>query len=162
MPAPKGNRFWELRSSHGRKPKFESSDKLWEAACEYFEWVESNPLMSAELVKFQGEATVAEVPKMRAMTIQGLCLFLDITNQNLQEYGEREGFSEIVTRIKDVIYQQKFSGAAADLLNSNIIARDLGLADKKNVDGNVLNPLAEVIREISGNTLGPASSDKDS
>ncbi|ECS3557312.1 DNA-packaging protein, partial [Salmonella enterica subsp. enterica serovar Agona] len=24
MAAPKGNRFWEARSSHGRNPKFES------------------------------------------------------------------------------------------------------------------------------------------
>jgi hypothetical protein len=30
-----------------------------------------------------------------------------------------------------VIYEQKFTGAAADLLNPNIIARDLGLADKQ-------------------------------
>ncbi|MEX8971554.1 DNA-packaging protein, partial [Escherichia sp. E4736] len=26
MAAPKGNRFWEARSSHGRNPKFESPE----------------------------------------------------------------------------------------------------------------------------------------
>jgi hypothetical protein len=55
-----------------------------------------------------------------------------------------------------VILDQKFTGAAADLLNPNIIARDLGLTDKKEVSGDLLNPLTEVIREISGNTLGPS------
>lgn len=44
MAAPKGNRFWEARSSHGRNPKFESPEALWAACCEYFEWVEANPL----------------------------------------------------------------------------------------------------------------------
>jgi hypothetical protein len=31
------------------------------------------------------------------------------------------------------MYEQKFSGAAAGLLNPNIIARDLGLADKSEI-----------------------------
>lgn len=44
MAAPKGNRFWEARSSHGRNPKFEASGALWLACCEYFEWVEANPM----------------------------------------------------------------------------------------------------------------------
>ncbi len=38
--------------------------------------------------------------------------------------------SEIVAKAEEVIYSQKFAGAAADLLNANIISRDLGLADK--------------------------------
>lgn len=40
----KGNRFWEARSSHGAKPKFEKADDLWSACCEYFDWVDNNPL----------------------------------------------------------------------------------------------------------------------
>ena len=34
MVAPVGNRFWEVRSSHGRSPIFESPDALWSACCE--------------------------------------------------------------------------------------------------------------------------------
>lgn len=131
MGAPKGNRFWEKRSKHGRSPVFESPEQLWDAACEYFVWVEDNPLMASELVKFQGEASIAEVPKMRAMTIQGLCLFLDINEQTLTNYGEKKDFLGIVDQIKKVIYTQKITGAAADMLNSNIIARELGLTDKQ-------------------------------
>jgi hypothetical protein len=137
MAPPKGNRFWEARSSHGRKPIFKNPEQLWEAACEYFTWVEDNPLMTSELVKFQGMATISELPKMRAMTIQGLCLFLDINEQTLTNYEKKDDFFGIVTRIKAVIYQQKFAGAAADMLNANIIARELGLTDKQRVDGNV-------------------------
>ena len=33
-----GNRFWEIRSSAGPKPKFEKADDLWAARVEYFNW----------------------------------------------------------------------------------------------------------------------------
>lgn len=134
MAAPKGNRFWEARSKHGRDKIFANEEILWEAACEYFEWVENNPLMSSELVKFQGEASIAEVPKMRAMTLDGLYLFLDISRTTWDLYRGREDYVAVITRIESTIRDQKFSGAAADLLNANIIARDLGLSDKKEVD----------------------------
>lgn len=45
-----------------------------------------------------------------------------------------EGFSDITTRAEEIIYDQKFSGAAADLLNANIIARDLGLKEQSQVE----------------------------
>lgn len=143
MAAPKGNRFWELRSSHGRKPIFAEADDLWAAACEYFEWVEANPLWEDKLVTFQGSATHEPVAKMRAMTLDGLCLFLDISDETWRAYREREGFSGIVTRVEKVIRSQKFAGAAADLLNPNIIARDLGLSEKAEVTGKDGEPLAD-------------------
>lgn len=133
--APVGNQFWKARSSHGRNPIFASTDALWEAACEYFEWVEANPLWEAKAFAHQGEVTIERLPKMRAMTIGGLCLFIDISQQAWSEYKQREGFGEITRAIDAVIRDQKFSGAAADLLNANIIARDLGLADKSEFSG---------------------------
>jgi len=44
------------------------------------------------------------------------------------------GFSTVIADIEAVIKSQKFQGAAAGLLNANIIARDLGLADKSDFD----------------------------
>lgn len=58
-----GNSAWRARTSHGRKPKFKSPDDLWEKCCEYFEWVNDNPLMAVELIKYQGVATQVELPK---------------------------------------------------------------------------------------------------
>lgn len=129
MAAPKGNRFWETRSSHGRSPKFESPDDMWDAATQYFAWVEDNPIMEAKLVSFQGASVLEQVPLMRAMTIEGLCLYMDIDHQTLSNYETKEDFFGVVKKIKNVIKQQKFEGASAGLLNSNIIARDLGLKD---------------------------------
>lgn len=141
MAAPKGNQFWLARSSHGRKPIFADPDRLWQAATEYFEWVEANPLHEDKLVTFQGVATHEPVAKMRAMTIAGLCLFLDISHQAWSEYRQRQGFGEVTEAIEQVIRTQKFTGAAADLLNANIIARDLGLADKSEVTGKDGGPI---------------------
>lgn len=130
MAAPKGNQFWKARSSHGRKPIFASPDELGEACEEYFQWVEDNPLYESKAFAYQGVVTQESVPKMRAMTIDGLCIFLDISDECWRQYREREDFIGVVTRVEKIIYAQKFTGAAADLLNANIIARDLGLKDR--------------------------------
>jgi len=135
MAAPLGNQFWKARSTHGRNPIFASPDDLWNAACEYFEWVDANPLYEDKVTSFQGINTHEPVAKMRAMTVEGLCLFLDISKQAFGEYRQRNGFGYVTSRIDGVIRSQKFAGAAADLLNANIIARDLGLADKSEFSG---------------------------
>ncbi len=141
MAAPKGNRFWQARSSHGRKPIFETPEALADACQEYFQWVEDNPLWEDKLVTFQGVATHEPVAKMRAMTIDGLTLFLGISTQTWYDYTKREGFVEVTHEIEKAIRSQKFAGAAADLLNANIIARDLGLADKNELTGKDGAPL---------------------
>lgn len=135
MSAPKGNEFWKARSSHGRHPIFKTPDELWDACSQYFEWVEANPLWEDKVTSFQGVNTHEPIAKMRAMTITGLCIFIDITAPTWAEYRTREGFSWITTRVEEIIRTQKFEGASADLLNPNIIARDLGLADKTELTG---------------------------
>jgi len=138
----KGNRFWEARSSHGAKPKFENPDDLWSACVEYFNWVDENPLYKDQLVTFQGAATHEPVAQMRAMTLMGMCLFLDVSIQQWNDWRKsRPDLFEVISRAEAVIYQQKFSGAAADLLNANIIARELGLADKSELTGKDGGPI---------------------
>jgi hypothetical protein len=136
MSAPLGNQFWKARSKHGRERLFASADALWEACCEYFEWVEANPLYEMKAFAYQGVVVQEPVAKMRAMTIGGLCIFLDIDELTWRRWREVEDFCTVVSRAEQIIYQQKFTGAAADLLNPNIIARDLGLADKQDVTTN--------------------------
>lgn len=159
--AAKGNQFWKARSTHGKEKIFTSSEILWDAACEYFKWVEDNPLHKA--IVYQGEVSDKPENLMRAMTVKGLCIFLGVNSGyfidfkdslDLSKKNDRD-YSIVINRIREIIDTQKFEGASAGLLNANIIARDLGLADKKEVDGNLLNPLTEVIKEIAGNTLGP-------
>lgn len=133
MAPPIGNQFWKARSKHGRNRLFASADLLWEACCEYFQWVEDNPLLEMKPFAYQGVVIQEPVAKMRAMTINGLCLFLDIDETTWRAWREVDDFSTVVSKAEKIIYEQKFTGAAADLLNPNIIARDLGLADKKDI-----------------------------
>jgi hypothetical protein len=147
MSAPKGNQFWKARSSHGRKPIFETPEALQEACSEYFEWVEANPLWEDKIISFQGVATHVDVAKMRAMTINGLCIFLDIGRRSWDDYRVRQDFSPVCEQAEQTIREQKFTGAAADLLNPAIIARDLGLADKTELTGANGGPIET--RELS-------------
>ena len=110
---------------------------------EYFEWVEENPLYEAKAFAYQGQVTVEYLTKMRAMTIAGLCLFLDIDMQTWANYKTNPDFFGVCESVEKSIYQQKFTGASADLLNASIIARDLGLADKQDLtssDGSMSPP----------------------
>lgn len=133
MAAPKGNQFWKIRSKHGTDTLFETPELMWEAATEFFQWCDDNPLIE---IDFKGkDADRVELPKMRAYTIQGLCLYLGCNVRYFNDfkktvaYENNKDFPSVVTRIEEVIYNQKFTGSAAGFLNPNIIARDLGLRD---------------------------------
>jgi hypothetical protein len=131
MPAPKGNKFWEARATHGREKTFSNPVAVWESCVEYFAWCHDNPL--EEAIVYQGELNDDQAkPLMRAMTLEGLFLFLEIDDETWRNYRQAEGYEEyfgIVKRVEYVIRTQKFQGAAAGLLNPNIIARDLGLKE---------------------------------
>lgn len=141
----KGNQFWKLRSTHGRKQLFETPDLMWEAACTYFDWCDNNPFIA---IDFKGkDAERVEIPKMRPYTIQGLCLYLDCNTEYFRQFEvalkkkedskDKDDFSRIISRIRETIYDQKFSGASSGFFNANIIARDLGLVDKKELDAKI-------------------------
>lgn len=134
MAAPKGNQFWRQRSKHGRDKIFETPEDLWNAAVEYFQWCEQNPIIEGGWGKSKREI-------LRAFTITGLCYYLDCNSQYLKTFKaqlnpegkDAEGFNTVITRIEEVIYTQKFEGAAAGIFNHNIIARDLGLKDAQDI-----------------------------
>ncbi len=131
-----GNKLWQMRSKDGKEPKYKP-DALWEKALEYFQWIEDNPLLEEQLFAYQGIITRQTVTKMHAMTYQGLELFLDISRQTWDNYRKNNDYLAVTNAIEKIIYEQKFSGAAATLLNPNIIARDLGLSDKRDISGDI-------------------------
>lgn len=148
MSATLGNQFWKLRAKHGRDKIFTTPEILWECATDYFQWVDDNPFYESEakVVSIgQGmgsEIKLAEIPKKRPYTIHALCGYLDVNTlyfnqfENALKDKEDENskdFSKIITRIREVIYNQKFEGAVSGFFNANIIAKDLGLIDKKEI-----------------------------
>lgn len=138
--APVGNKFWELRSKHGRDKLFSSPELLWKEAVRYFNWCENNPLPE---IDYRGkDATPVTLYKIRAFTLKGLCLFLNVNEDFMHQFrdacagrsdDESRDFSRIITQIYDTIYVQKFTAAAAGFLKENLIARETGLADRSDV-----------------------------
>lgn|GEM_PF-1204519 len=128
-------RFWNARSSLGQIPDIKSPDVLWRAAQEYFEWVEDHPLFEEKAFSYQGKISVEKIARMRAMSVGGLCLFLGLSQEAFEQLGCKAAFCAVVQQIKNVIAEQKFAGAAAELLNPTLITRDLGLTDRKALSG---------------------------
>jgi len=172
MAAPKGNKFWELRSKHGRDKLFATPQLMWEAACEYFQWCNDNPLIE---VQYVGGGKRVRVPKIRPYTLQGLTSYMDthtvyfnhfeaaLNKKRLYAIAEGatvqftetdEDFYQVCTRIREVIFRQQFEGAASGFLKENIIARSLGIADKVKTDvppvvvHNTVSLTPEEIREF--------------
>lgn len=157
MAAPKGNKFWELRSKHGRDKLFKTPELMWEAACEYFAYIQDNPLEQEEIVKYKDYYEKVPVSKMRPFTLTGLCLYLDCSGSYFRTFKSElkekdKDFLTVITRIEDIIYNQKFEGASSGFFNANIIARDLGLMDKTDIttNGKEINiPLIEWVKNES-------------
>jgi len=127
MSAPEGNQFWKRRSKHGRDKIFETEESLWEACAEYFELTDSRKWIKTE---FNGkDAIECHVPTETPYTWTGLYLYLDIDHKTWCLYENREEFIPITTRVRNIIYTQKFEGAAVGAFNAQIISRDLGLKD---------------------------------
>jgi len=143
MAAPIGNKFWKLRSSHGRRPIFSDPDQL-EAACEeYFDFADDTPLDDEKVFCNKDGICTHITKKLRIFTKIGLCNFLDITTTTWAEYAERQDFAGICARVEQIIRQQGIEGSAAGLLDAGITARVLGLSEKKEVEASVLHTISE-------------------
>ncbi len=139
MPAEIGNKYWQLRKKHGKDKVFKSPEELWQKSCEYFEWIDDNQALKND---FKGK-DVEEVFYAfdRPYTEGGLITFLKISDTTWENYcsGKKpwKDYVAVASTIKRIIRTNKFEGASIGFFSANIIARDLGLADKKEVEANV-------------------------
>lgn len=129
-----GNQFWKLRSKHGRDKIFATPEIMLEACNEYFEH-QSNQVWNK--VDYRGkDANKVLIPTSSPFTLTGLCIFLGVNTVYFTQFEKdcTKDFSKVITHIREVIFTQKFEGAAIGAYNANIIARDLGLIDKKELE----------------------------
>lgn len=127
--------LWEVAKRNvGQPPCFNSPDEMLSKAYDYFAWCKEHPLQESKPFSSQGEVIYGDVFKMRAMTQEGLCVFLNVSVSTWHNYKNKPEYLEVTRHIESIMREQKFSGAAAGLLNPNIIARDLGLKDASEVD----------------------------
>lgn len=124
-------RVWARRTRFSARRLYENPKDLMAACIEYFDFIEENPLVEEKCGFHEGVAVYGETKKMRAMTPGGLATFLGVTLETLKKWKKNEAdLKPVLEWAEQIIYEQKFTGAAAGLLNSVIISRDLGLSDK--------------------------------
>lgn len=137
--------FWRDTKEHivlGRPPKYENAAQLAEACAGYFQWCEDNFVDEEVLVSYQGITTTEIKRHPTAMTIRAMANWLGVTERTWRGWrAERPDLLPTVEWAEDIIYNQKFSGAAAGQFNSSLIVRDLGLADKSELTGKDGGPI---------------------
>jgi len=134
MAAPKGNQFWNPDYPGGRPRKFKDPEELWTKAKEYFEHCDDNPFTVSEHTTKVNDDILKTTTHKIPYTWEGLYVFLNVSD--LKQYRKIKEYYPIITHISNVIYNQKLSGAASGLFNSNIIARELGLKDRQDMTSN--------------------------
>lgn len=141
-----------------RKPAIYLTPKDFLAAvADYFQWCEDHPLLESKTFCYKGDIVEHDEPRMRPFTKKGLCTHLGIPSSRLATYSKRgPEWEDAMEMVEQAIYTQKFEGAAAGLLNSTIIIRDLGLAEKQEIGGLAnAEPVAFVISPIASGTFLP-------
>lgn len=136
-------------SQVGRPRAFDTPEDLMAACEEYLAWNEANPLIEEKPFMYQGQIIMAEIPKPRAPRIVALCSYLGISRFTWHNYRQSEEFDLVCEEIEARMSTFKFERAVAGLMNSTLIARDLGLVDKQEVkhssDGTMMPTQIELI-----------------
>lgn len=172
MAAPIGNEFWRKRTKHGRDKIFTLPKILLTVFREYLVYTDKRTINRPEMIKSGPMAgRVVQVPYPVPYTIQGLTTYMNVNVQYFSEFEESikktleeskdkkkrelaQDFSIVIRAIRQHIYQQKFEGAAVGSFEKLIMARDLGLVEKReegfrDKDGKPTDPPAQAIINVT-------------
>ena len=141
--------YWSKANKVGRPKNLKSPIILMDAAKEYFEWCDENPFKKQDFIKGGVMAgTVVTLDVMRPYTWQGLEMWLYDKNllAKLDDYranknGNYSEFSDTLMHITNIIREQQLTGGLADVFNSNLISRVLGLTEKSESTVTIEQPL---------------------
>lgn len=136
-------------AKRGIKKNIETPEEFYDLFSQYKQWAKANPRI--ENVVLQKVGRVIEVKRERPITWEGfdtwLCsngIIQDSEDYRLNTDNRYSDFKGVVSRVRKEMYEDKFTGASVNIYNSSIIARDLGLADKQQLDhttnGQTLKP----------------------
>ena len=131
-----GNKEWLKRRNNNPK-LWTTPEKFLKDCYRYFDWCDKNPFLIERMVTGGNRATeVGNEKQSRPYSLVGLCVYLGITYQTFLNYETGEAWSdyfEVVTHVRNIVEDNQVSGAIAGIYNANIVARLLGLADKKSI-----------------------------
>lgn len=124
-------------------------EMLWKLACAYFEAASADTIDKLDFIRSGPDAgKIIHLPTTRPYSMCGFEMYVEaygirarlsdfFTNRD-SKYTE---FEPVCNRIRAIINQSKFDGAAVGIYNANLIIRDLGLAEKVEAGISVEQPL---------------------
>ena len=128
-----------VRVKHGISTRtYTDPEDLWDDAKAYFMWCEKNPHKELRLSPRRNGRPYREyVDHPRAFTAAGLAAFCGFKSSSIKVWLENEDhlLHDVACKIADIMHEQKFTYAAVGLMNAQLVSRDLGLADKREVEG---------------------------
>ncbi|MBW6419517.1 DNA-packaging protein [Celeribacter sp. PS-C1] len=125
----------------GNPARFDSPMELWEACRAYLRWCVGNPRHEAKFFHHDGVGKTHKVNLARVPTLTGLCSFLGVSQMTLNAWSNPdaknavERFHPVMEHFRNIIFDEKYSGAAVGTYNAGFMARDLGLMENFNVSG---------------------------
>ena len=140
-----GNKLWKYANPF--RPTKYTPEALWKKACEYFDWMNQSPFYEEKSIVVNKDIETVNLPKMRPYTLDTFQVFAKISDDTYRNYRNKPAFLGVCSTIDKIIKGNKFEGACAGFFNHAIIARDLGLADKKDLTS-------------SDGTMSPVNSDE--
>ena len=125
----------KAEASIDSRKKISRPSLLWEIACDYFKHIDDNPWPD---VDYRGkDADMVTYLRKMPYTWAGLNFYLakhrivaDLDDYRLNTAGLYTNYLGVTKLIKQVMYEQKSSGATSGFFNANIIKAELGLIDR--------------------------------
>lgn len=123
----------------GADLRYQDPEKFMRDIIEYFEWNNESTILESRMFGYKGEISSGYIDRMRAPSVPALRLRLGLDSNTWEKWKEGrhsqfpEEFKRIAEWAEDVISTIKFEGAAAEQFNVQIIMRDLGMSDKREV-----------------------------
>ena len=124
-----------------KKKYIETPEKLWELFKAYVQFEIDNPMYKVEYVGREGK--VVRTPLETPITFEGFECYLldqdiinDLGDYSKNDNGRYSSYAPIITRIRQNCFVHNFKGAAIGIFSPNLIARKLGLVEKKEVNSN--------------------------
>lgn len=131
--------------------RYNSAEELFWKICEYFEWSRENPMTTNKPMTVSvGNNGGSEIMQgisyhERPLTITGLIVYIGVAPslwaewQNVDSPKHWPRAMPVIEWAKAVIADQKYRGALIGAYNPMLVARDLGLVDKSEVETKNLN-----------------------
>ncbi len=114
----------------GRPKAIDSPEELKQAATDYFEYCEKNPIFEQKAFSVQGEVVDHPMEKPVPFTLQGFYSFAGITQSTFERLCELDEFRGMCSSIRNAITGQKVEGAIVGLFNATLTQRIEGISDK--------------------------------